>query len=95
MEQVLKGFKADGVHYHLIRIVGVVMFSLALSGFMALGFQNEKDQQAYLFGRVVVRTDIFVFFFQLQRSVFILMDGTYLIVFFFCFCYRLWQPCVR
>ena len=68
MEQVLKGFKADGVHYHLIRIVGVVMFSLAFSGFMALGFQNEKDQQAYLFGRVVVRTDIFVFFFNYNGS---------------------------
>ena len=70
MEQVLKGFKADGVHYHLIRIVGVVMFSLALSGFMALGFQNEKDQQAYLFGRVVVRTDIFVFFFSTTTECF-------------------------
>ena len=61
MEQALKGFKADGVHYHLIRMFGVVAFSLALSGFMALGFQNENDQKAYLFGRVVVRTDKFVF----------------------------------
>ena len=60
MKQALKGFKADGVHYHLIRMLGVMAFSLALSGFMALGFQNENDQVAYLFGRVVVRTDIYL-----------------------------------
>ena len=93
MKQALKGFKADGVHYHLIRMFGVMAFSLALSGFMALGFQNENDQQAYLFGRVVVRTDIFVMcelLYEFQsfaikprfscfnsNNMFILMDGKY------------------
>lgn len=54
IQQTLKGFKADGVHYHLVRNIGVAALATALAEFMSLGFQNEEDQKSMLFGRLVV-----------------------------------------
>ena len=52
--QVMKGFKADGAHFHLIRMMGVYGFSGALLQFMSLGYQNENDTRQHLLGSIVV-----------------------------------------
>ncbi len=52
--QALEGFKPNGMHGHLIRMIGTSILGWALNGLMALGYQSEHDQKAFVFGRLVV-----------------------------------------
>jgi len=46
--------KPDGIHAHLVRTVGALLFGSALHGFNSLGFHDKADQRAFLAGRVVM-----------------------------------------
>lgn len=48
------GFKYDGIHVHLLKILAVLLFVNALHGIASLRFFDDDDRQPFLFGQITV-----------------------------------------
>ena len=52
-EGKLQGWKPDGIHFFAFRMFGILGFTLTLQNFMALWYQNDKDQRNQMLGAII------------------------------------------
>ncbi len=55
----IQGFRPDAIHFFVVRLMGILGFQFALQNFMALGYQNEKDQRHQILGAIITMVLMF------------------------------------